>query len=161
MKTVNAYVDLDGGAICLDGLDADERRILSRLERRVRTHPDWCDFDNYWLPRVAELYAARGKTRSQTIKTAIYQIAHDLSARLGIAQGFVRPPDYLDQLEDLVLNHFPSRRAFCMASSLSAATLDDVLSGRKDLSLEQLSHALQRAGYRLRIVPASPAKRTG
>jgi hypothetical protein len=42
----------------------------------------------------------------------IYRIAQDLSSRLGIARGMIRPPDYLDQLEDLALDHFPSRRAF-------------------------------------------------
>jgi hypothetical protein len=112
MKARSVYVDLDGNAICLDGLDALERRLLGRLERRARTHPDWSDFGNYWMSAVAEFYDERGLSRAQTIKKAIYQIAQDLSGRLGIAQGMIRPVDYLDQLEDLVLNHFPSRRAF-------------------------------------------------
>jgi hypothetical protein len=155
------YLDLDGNAISLEGLDAAERRLLSRLERRARTHPDWTAFDSYRIPVVVAFYEGRGLSRSQTIRTPIYQIAQDLSARLGIAQGMVRPPDYLDQLEDLVLNQFPSRRAFCQASGLSEGVVDDVLAGRQDLSLERLSQALERAGYRLRIVPAAPAKRTG
>lgn len=112
----------------LEGLDAEERRLLGSIERRTRSHPDWCDYDNYWMRAVVEFYQARGLSRRQTIKTPIYRISQDLSARLGIAQGFVRAPDYLDQLEDLVLNHFPSRRAFSKASGLSAGTLDNVLS---------------------------------
>ncbi|HVC99104.1 MAG TPA: hypothetical protein VND64_35905, partial [Pirellulales bacterium] len=155
------YLDFDGIAISLEGLDAEERRLLGRLERRARTHPDWCDFDNYWMPAVVEFYHARGLSRRQTIQTSIYRIAQDLSARLGIAQRMVRAPDYLDQLEDLVLNQFPSRRAFCKASGLSEVTLDDVLAGRVDLSLRSLHKALERAGYRLRILPAERAKRTG
>ena len=161
MKAINVYLDLDGVAITLDDLDLDERRLLARLERRARTKPDWNDFDNYWLPAVAQAYEARGLTRSQISKTSIYRIAQDLSARLGIAQGLIRPPDYLDQLEDLVLNHFPSRRAFCKASGLAETTLNKVLAGRAELSLQRLSKALDRAGYRLRIVPATGAKRTG
>lgn len=161
MKTVSAYLDLDGTAISLDGLDMEERRLLSRLKRRARNRPDWCDFDNYWMPAVTEFYDARGLSRSGTIKTSIYQIAQDLSARLGIAQGMVRPADYLDQLEDLVLNHFPSRRAFCRASGLAEARLAEVLAGRRELSLASLTKALERAGYRLRIVPAARVKRTG
>jgi len=152
-------LDLDGSAISLDQLDSDEKRLLARLERRARTHPDWSDFDNFWAPAVAAFYDARGLPRSQTIRTPVYQIAQDLSARLGIAQGMVRSPDYLDQLEDLVLNHFPSRTAFCKASGLSQATLDGVLAGRMDLPLESLSKALERTGYRLRIVPALGAKK--
>jgi hypothetical protein len=161
VKASKVYLDLDGNAIPLDGLDVDERRILGRLERRSRTQPDWCDFDNYWMSTVAEFYDGRGLSRSQTIATPVYQIAQDLSARLGIAQGMIRPPDYLDQLEDLVLNHFPSRRAFCKASGLATDLLDDVLSGRKDLPLESMSKALNRIGYRLRIVPTAPTTRTG
>jgi hypothetical protein len=161
MKTANAYVDLNGMAITLDALDAAERRLLGRLERRARTHPDWSAFDNYWMPAVADFYDGRGLSRRQTLQTDIYRIAQDLSARLGIAQGLIRPPGYLDQLEALVFNHFPSRRAFCKASGLPEDTLDGVLAGRMDLSLERLSSALERAGYGLRIVPTQPVKRTG
>jgi hypothetical protein len=161
MKATRVYLDLDGNAISLDGLDAEERRLLGRLERRARTHPDWCDFDNYRMPAVVAFYDGRGLSQSDTVRMPIYRIAQDLSARLGIAQGMIRPPDYLDQFEDLVLNHFPSCRAFCQASGLSADVVDEVLAGRRDLSLESLSEALERAGYRLRIVPAARAKRTG
>jgi hypothetical protein len=38
--------------------------------------------------------------------------------------------------------------------------LSHVLAGRKDLSLESLSRALDRVGYRLSFVPTTPAKRT-
>jgi hypothetical protein len=50
---------------------------------------------------------------------------------------------------------------FCKATALAEATLGDVLAGRKDVSLQSLSKALERAGYRLRIVSAPKAKRTG
>ena len=155
MKGIRVYLDLDGRPIPLEGLDSEEQRLLGRLERRARTHPDWCAFDNFWMPAVTEFYDARGVSRSQAIRTSIYQIAQDLSARLGIAQGMIQPPGCLDQLEDLVLNRFPSRRAFCKASGLSENTLDDVLAGRKDLPLASLNKALERAGYRLWIVPAA------
>lgn len=161
MRAAKAYFEVDGNAICLDGLDAEERRLLARLERRARTHPDWCDFDNYWMPVVSGFYDSRGLKPLQTVKMPVYQIAQDLSARLGIAQGMIKPPDYLDQLEDLVLNQFSSRRTFCKASGLSEDLLDDVLSGRQDLPLERMSKALKRIGYGLRIVPAAQVKRTG
>jgi hypothetical protein len=72
----------------------------------------------------------------------------------------IRSPDYLDQLEDLVLNHFPSRRAFCKATGLSDSMLSHVLAGRKDLSLAALTKALGRIGYQLRITPGQ-RRRTG
>jgi len=60
-------------------------------------------------------------------------------------------------LEDLVRAHFPTRRAFCEATGLSEDMLSHVLAGRKDLSLEKLTGALARIGYRLRIVPGPQA----
>jgi hypothetical protein len=77
-----------------------------------------------------------------------------LSSRLGIASGLVRPDDYQGDLEDLVRERFPSRRAFCEASGLSEEALRDLLAGREGLSLGALTRALERVGYRLRITPA-------
>src|SRR5262249_41063712 len=138
MKMSRVYLDLDGNAIPVDGLDTEERRLLARLQRRARTHPDWCAFDNYWMAAVAGLYDQCGVSRKQIIRMPLYRIAQDLGVRLGIGQGMIQPATELDQLEDVVLNQFPSRRAFCKASGLSAALLDDVLAGRKDLPLTTL-----------------------
>jgi hypothetical protein len=44
---------------------------------------------------------------------------------------------------------------------LSEPMLSHVLAGRKDLSLESLSKALDRIGYRLQITSAVKANRTG
>jgi hypothetical protein len=56
----------------------------------------------------------------------------------------------------LIRGKFASRRAFCDAAGLSEDMLSHVLAGRKDLSLEKLTQALSRIGYRLRIVPVPP-----
>jgi hypothetical protein len=142
-------------------LDADERRLVARLRRRARANPDWDAFDNYWMRTVADFYDARGLSRRQSRHTAAFRIAEDLSSRLGIAQGVIEPDDYRDQLEDLIRNHYPSRRAFCQATGLAEDMLSHVLAGRKDLSLEALTQALARIGYRLHIAPAPERKQTG
>ena len=64
------------------------------------------------------------------------------------------------QLERLVLQ-FPTRAAFCKAAGISRDMLSHVLAGRKDLSLESLSKALERVGYRLNFVQTVRPKRTG
>jgi hypothetical protein len=56
---------------------------------------------------------------------------------------------------------FPTRAAFCKAAGISRDMLSHVQAGRKDLSLESVSKALERIGYRLSFVPAGPGKRTG
>jgi hypothetical protein len=155
------YVTLDGDELTLAKLDSQERRLVTRMRRLAKRNPGWDEFDNFALNGVQAFYEARGVPRKSIRQRIPFQIAIDLSARLGIAQGFIRPPDYLDQLEDLVLNHFPSRKAFCQASGISPTMLSHVLAGRKDLSLESLSKALERIGYRLRFVPATGTKRTG
>jgi hypothetical protein len=167
MRQAKVYVDLNGDEICLEHLDADEQKLLTRLQRRARMNPDWNAFDNYWTVAVPALYEARGLARKSATRTILWRIAQDLSSRLGIAAGLVRLEDYRDELEELIDEKFPSRRAFCQATGLSEDMLSHVLAGRKDLSLGALTKALERIGYRLRIVPmpemqrAETRKRTG
>jgi hypothetical protein len=161
MKPTDVYVDIYGNEISLTGLDADERRLLARLRRRARTHPDWCDFDNRWTRAVAALYDARGVRRAEARRTAVYRVAQDLSSRIAIASGMARLPDYRDDLEDLIREHFPSRRAFCKATGLTEDLLSHVLAGRKHLSLPALTRALERIGYTLHIMPDPRRKQTG
>jgi hypothetical protein len=154
MRTNDVYVDLDGTAIPLTGLDAEERQLVARLRRRARTNPDWTGFRNYWVRAVPAFYRARGMPRKAVLRTVGWRIAQDLGSRLGIAAGMIRPPDLLGDLEGLVLEHFPSRQAFARATGIPEDLLDDLLAGRKPLSLEVLEPALERIGYRLQIRPA-------
>jgi len=161
MKATDFYVDLDGNRTLLAGLDAGERALVSRLRRRAAARPDWTAFRNYAVNAVAAFYDGRGVSRNKSRHKAPFQIALDLCSRLGIAEGKIRADDYRDELEELIVTHYPSRKAFCQATGISTDMLSHVLAGRKDLSLEALSHALERIGFRLRIVPAARARRTG
>jgi hypothetical protein len=91
MKLVKAYLDLDGNRISLGTLDADERRLVARLRRRARSHPDWTGFEDFWLREVAAFYDSRGVSRPQARRSAVYRIAQDLGDRLGLAAGLIRP----------------------------------------------------------------------
>lgn len=156
------YVNLYGESISLDGLDAEERALVNRLRRRARTQPDWCTFRNFAVNAVGDFYDRRGISRTKSRESPVFRIALDLSGRLGIAEGSIAPPtfDYREQLERLVLQ-FPTREAFCKAAGISRTMLSHVLAGRKDLSLESLSKALERIGYRVHFTPLAKAKRTG
>jgi hypothetical protein len=157
------YVNIYGETISLDELDAEERTLVTRLRRRARIHPGWCEFGNFFMHAVGAFYDARGMSRKLVAKTAVFRIALDLSSRLGIAEGKIAPPSfgYRDQLERLVLQ-FPTRRDFCKAAGISQPMLSHVLAGRKDLSVASLSKALERIGYQMQFTPAASAKkRTG
>jgi hypothetical protein len=161
MKRTEGYETLDGSTLLLAGLDRDERALIARLRRRAAANPDWTDYDNYWTRAVPDFYEARGMSRKSVVHTAAWRVAQDLSGRLGIAQGYIRPPDCRGELASLIREHFPSQRAFCKATGLSEDMLSHVLAGRKDLSLAALEQALDRIGYSLRILPAPQRKRTG
>jgi hypothetical protein len=162
VKPNEVYVDLDGHEIALAGLDAEERKLVERLRRRARSHPDWTDFDNYWTREVGAFYDGRAVPRRLSRPSVPFRIAQDLSGRLGIAAGMMRPDDYQSDLEELIRDKFGSQRAFCKATGLAEDMLSHVLAGRKDLSLASLTQALERIGYRLRIVAAGePAVPTG
>src|SRR5438128_1619543 len=91
MSKPKVYVDLDGREICLEHLDAEERKLLARIRRRAETHPDWTDFDNYRWRVVAEFYDARGVPREAARETVVHRVARDLSHRLGLAGGRTVP----------------------------------------------------------------------
>jgi hypothetical protein len=162
-------VDLDGNKISLLHLDADEHKLLARIQRRARTNPDWDAFDNYWTIAVPAFYEARGLPRKAVLDTVLWRIAQDLSGRIAVAAGLARLGDWRDDLEDLVRQQFPTRKAFCEATGISEDMLSHVLAGRKDLSLAALTKALERIGYALHIrkvpevrpVPAARKKQTG
>src|SRR5262245_4349406 len=169
MSKLKVYVDLDGREICLGLLDQEERKLLARIRRRAETHPDWTEFDNYRRRVLGQFYDARGVPRKVARESAVSRVARDLSHRLGLAAGWIEPDDWRGDLEDLIRDRYPTRKAFCEATGLSEDMLSHVLAGRKDLSLASLTAALGRIGYRLRIAPGSdsavqPArkrKRTG
>jgi hypothetical protein len=158
MPQASVYRDLDGSAICLAHLDADERKLLARIRRRARANPDWYAFDNYAYRAVGEFYDSRGVPRSVSRQSVLFRVVQDLSGRLAIAAGLARAGDYRDELEELIRTQYPTRRAFCEDTGLSEDMLSHVLAGRKDLSLTTLTRALERIGYRLCLLRASVPK---
>jgi hypothetical protein len=80
-------------------------------------------------------------------------VAQDIGSRLGIAQGKMRQSDYRDELEQLILTRFKTRREFCEATGLSEDMLSHVLARRKHLAVDTLYSALEKVGYTLHITP--------
>ena len=149
----NAYVDLKGERISLDALGEDERKLVSRLKRRAKSHSDWNDFENYWTHAVADFYDRRGMSRSASRRTAVYRIAQDLGSRIAVSQGLAQPPDYRDELDELIRRRFATRRDFCRATGISEDMLSHVLARRKHLAIDTLVDALSRIGCTLKIAP--------
>jgi hypothetical protein len=151
MKNLEVYRDLRGRIISLADLDHAERTLFTFLVRTASKNPSWNEFRNEWRRRVHDFYANRGLSRPEIMKTVAYRVGRDLSSRLAIAEGSAAPPDYRDDLEELIETKFRTRRAFCKATGLSEDMLSHVLSRRKHLSIEALTAALGRVGYCLHI----------
>jgi hypothetical protein len=149
----DVYVDLKGRALSLAKLSGEERQLVAELRKRASAGQDWNAFDTFWLRAVADFYDAQGLSRQESRQTIVYRIAQDLSARLAVAAGLARPPDYRDELEELIRTRFKSRRAFCEATGISEDMLSHVLARRKHLSMEALGEALDRIGYTIHISP--------
>ena len=151
MKKLDVYRDLRGRAIPLADLDYAERSLFAYLIRTASKKLSWNEFRNDWRQRVHDFYTNRGLSRAEILKTVAYRVGRDLSSRLAIAEGSAAPPDYRDDLEELIETKFRTRRAFCKATGLSEDMLSHVLNRRKHLSIEALTSALGRVGYCLHI----------
>jgi hypothetical protein len=149
MKSRSYYIDLDGDVIPLEGLDASERKLLSRVQTFAATEPSWDEFDNFYIREVARFYDTRKLPRAKLVKSPIFLIGKDLSSRIALAAGKVREGD---DLEWLIRDNFKSQREFCKATGLAEDMLSHVLAGRKHLAIDTLEAALAKIGYRLRVV---------
>jgi hypothetical protein len=147
------HIDLRGRVYALSGLDEQERDLLAKLKAFANTKPQWHEYQNRWMAEVGQFYEQRGLTRQQIIETPVYRVAQDLGSRLGIAQGKMRQSDYRDELEQLILTRFKTRREFCEATGLSEDMLSHVLARRKHLAVDTLYSALEKVGYTLHIAP--------
>jgi hypothetical protein len=153
MKPASTYFDLYGQPIDVSSLDDDELQLVEELEQFARDHSDILtgEYWNFSMRRVGEFYEARGLTREETIKSAVWRISQDIRGRMMIAAGLARRGDYRDDLEHLILMQFPSRRAFCEKTGISEDMISHVLAKRKHLGMDALSNALAKIGYTIQI----------
>ncbi len=155
VKRALKYVDLDGNSYALSGLDREERAALDLIQQEADRNPDWGLFSNFWHAELTKLYEPRGLTRKEITETILWEVASDLTSRLGIAQGEMSQPDYRDDLEVLIHTRYQTRREFCEATGLSEDMLSHVLAKRKNLAIDTLTEALNKIGYTIHIVPLS------
>jgi hypothetical protein len=147
------YIDLRGRSYDLTALQTEERALVRKLAALAKRAPEWSEFRNAWLAQIEKLFSPRGLTRAQILDTTAYRIGQDIGSRLAIAQGKARASDYRDELEQLILTRFNTRREFCQATGLTEDMLSHVLARRKHLSIDALTSALEKVGYTLHIAP--------
>jgi len=158
MKETTSHRTLDGRLLSLDGLSPAERKALAEIRRAYAQKPDWAKFTNVWRNKMRRLY--RRLPPGQRTATALYRVGEDLEARLGVHQKYFRSPDYRDQLLALIVEHFPSRYAFCRATGLDQAFISRLLRKSTNISVDRLNRALRRIGWELSLAPTSENRKT-
>ncbi|MBA2447104.1 MAG: hypothetical protein H0V51_03665 [Chloroflexi bacterium] len=140
------YTTITRRGIDLEPLSSEERAFLARLEVLFRKRPDWDEFARAW----GELGRAMlWKEGTVPVGHPVYRICQDLEMRLGITQGLVAPPDYRDQLVDLIEERFGSAYRFCQATGIDQGHLSRVLAGKKHFSQETFAHVLEALGVEI------------
>ncbi len=153
---ISRYETLTGRHLDVSILPAQEKRAFRRLLEQYKRAPKWGRFSSVWqrvLSRV--LSGVAPKERTQHV---LYRIGQDLEMRLGIAQGAVAPPDYRDRIADEIREKFGTRYKFCKATGIPEPFLSQVLSGKKNFSLEKLREVCEALGLELVLMPASEVR---
>jgi transcriptional regulator with XRE-family HTH domain len=147
----NSYETLTGRQLDTASFGSRETKVFSELLDCFAASPDWDGFSDEWQKIVSPVLAA--VPAAQRTKHPLYLIAQDLEMRLGIAQGQVAPPDYRDYIMDRIEVKFGSRYKFCQETNIPQAFLSQVLSGKKDFSLDKLRQVAEALDLSIALLP--------
>ncbi|PIP85008.1 MAG: hypothetical protein COR54_00865 [Elusimicrobia bacterium CG22_combo_CG10-13_8_21_14_all_63_91] len=128
------YETVTGRQIDLRSLTADEKDCLTFVLSKYKEKPGWSEFAAWWFNYVDD--------RRIGSDSPVQRICSDLEARIGIAEGKVKPPDYQDYLAAFIDEQYGSRYKFCQATGVDQGQLSKVISGKADLSLDLLRKVL-------------------
>jgi transcriptional regulator with XRE-family HTH domain len=145
------YKTITGRKIDLHDLSSEERCLLSVLFKEHRKQPDWVEFSRSWQKLLGKALSRLPPVHRP--RHPLYRIAQDLEMRLGIAQSTVAEPDYRDYLVDRIEEKYGSRYRFCKETGIPEPFLSQVLSGKKDFSIEMLRRAAKALDLVLALLP--------
>jgi transcriptional regulator with XRE-family HTH domain len=148
---LSPYRTITGRTFDATAFSRKEEELLGVLVAQYRKAPDWSDFSCFWHEHLKDALS-RVPARERPGQP-LYKIAQDLEMRLGIAQGAVAEPDYRDYLADRIEEKFGSRYRFCKDTGIPQAFLSQVLSGKKDFSVETLRRAAKALHLGLALLP--------
>lgn len=146
---MQSYRALTGRLYDLRALSVAERETLDEIRALYARRLSWDDFGRQWVRSARERLWDKGQV---PVGSTLYRIGQDLELRIGIAEGRVARPDYRDMLADHIEGRFRSRYAFCKAAGIDQGNLSRVLAGKKHLSPETLTRALEVLGVHLQFV---------
>lgn len=154
---MSPYRTITGRRLDLTELSSQEQAVLSALIAEHGKKPDWREFSRFWQRLLQPVLSkVPAKERSRHL---LYKIAQDLEMRLGIAQGRVAEPDYRDYLADRIEEKYGSRYRFSKETGIPEAFLSQVLSGKKDFSMETLRRAARALDLGLALLPTGDLSR--
>lgn len=148
---MSLYRTITGREIDTRDLPRHGKEVLHAVLKEYKSGPDWGEFSGFWQTALESILSA--VPRDERPRHPLYRIAQDLEMRLGIAQGVVAEPDYRDYIADRIEEKYGSRYRFCKETGIPEAFLSQVLSGKKDFSVDTLRRAAKALGLGLALVP--------
>ena len=145
----NKYRTLKGQVINLENLSSKEYDLFIKTLSYFKRKPDKNKFAIYWLTKIDFVY--KGKTKAFMGESPLFIICQDLEARLGTIQKETGLEDYRDQLAELIHKQFKSRYNFCKKFHIDQSYLSNVLSKKRNFSMNKLEEILNKAGYEIEI----------
>ena len=134
-----------------------EAQLFEQAHRVYKESPDWLGFKQKWLNAALSYYDRINLPRREAIEKPLYRVIQDLGSRLMIRAGYAKMPGYREQIVAIIESKFKSRREFCEVTGLLETILSHMLKGRKEVSIPNLTEALEKIGYGLAIVPLTKA----
>ncbi len=149
------YRTVGGEDVDLTKLDPSEREMLERLQRFALDHHNWDEYSTFWMRELGTLYDSRSIARSESAKSAVFQVAGDIGSRLAIQTDKVAPPTYLDQLTGpLGIFHMKCAAVhgyMCRDTGWSFDEWEAIQHGKPGVPIKTLTEGLRRLGYVLQI----------
>ncbi len=149
------YETLTNEKMCLLDLDSADKKIYDKMVEYYQSKPSFFEFDRFCSNIVLKPLEKK-LSRSDIIRTPIYEICRDLHSRLGIEQGLLRKSDYRDILRKIILENFDSYYKFCKHTGIDEGFLSNVLNKKKSFSIENLESILDKIGYVIEIRKKHP-----
>lgn len=84
-----SYQTVDGKAIPLKDLDADDKAFLAKISEAYERGENFLNFKHLFTDPAGQPFRHAKRVEKPVAETALYQVCKDLARRLGMRQGYV------------------------------------------------------------------------
>lgn len=138
------YTTLNNEKYDLDNLSVLHKKFIIKIFIYYKKRPEWNKFANHWLKEGLKVW--KNTNKKLVVNLPIFRVCQDLESRLGIREGYIKEPDYRDELLKII-EEYPSRYKFCKKVGIDEAFLSNILRKKKNISMTKLQDLIHKIGY--------------